>query len=216
MRRFWQFAFCSLLATGIGMAQRGGGGHMGGGGIGGGFPGFVGAPGSGGRFGIGLPISGVPLPSNGVAFPNTNASFPFGLGLSAGTLGFPNGLVFNNGHFFPSTIFPNNLVFPNNAFFNLENQRFSNNSFWGWGWGVGASLQFDPLTLPGQSGNSLAAYRAPAAVVVLPPEQAHPVAHEYDQSGKEVRPAATAASGERSHSVIHEYDADGKEITPAR
>ena len=215
MRRFWQVSLCCLLATGIGMAQRGGGGHMGGGGGGiglpGGFPGNGGMP---GRFGFGLPFN--PFLSNGI-ISNPNVSSPFGLGLPASPAGFPNGLVFSNGRYFPSTIFPNNLAFPNNAFFNFENQRFGNNEFFGgfgWGWGLGAVPQVDPLALPQQYTSPWIGYAAPAVVVAPPVEQAHPVSHEYDQSGKEVQPAAPAASSARNRSVIHEYDADGKEIAP--
>jgi hypothetical protein len=223
MKLFLQVALCGLLAAGIGLAQRGGGGgaRMGGGGVGsfGGFPGFVGGP---VRVGFNQPVTGVPIFSNGVGLANTNVSFPFGLGPSASPLGFGNGLVFSNGRFFPSFVFPNNLTFPNNAFFNLENQRFGNEFWgglgWGWGggWGVGAVAQVDPLALPARSGGAGMAYAAPAAVAALPPEKAHPVSHEYDQSGKEVQAASTASSGERTRLVIHEYDADGKEIAAAR
>ena len=216
MKLFWQVSLCCLLATGIGMAQRGGGGHIGGGGgISVGFPGFPGAP---GRIGFGQPGFGINFnpgfPPNGV-ISNPNVSAPFGLGLPAGPLGFPNGLVFSNGRYFPSVFFPNNLAFPNNAFFNIENQRFGNEFWGGWGWGTGAALQLDPLSLPARGGNAWAAYAAPMTVAVPPAEPARPVMHEYDQSGKEVQPARSA-SGERNRSVIHEYDADGKEVTPAR
>ena len=220
MRLIGQISLCCLLAASGAMAQRGGGGMRGGGGYGSGMPGGPGAgsvggvPGgfigganfNGARGPIRSALVGFSLPTtpgiaaNSVALPFTSVSFPFGLGFPAVPLGFSNGR------------FP---IFRNPSLFN---QGFSNWFYGGFGYGIagiGAYEGYGPVGYPASSGMAMA-YLPQPAVQPLSAETAHPVSHEYDQSGQETRrtasaPAAAVPAG-RGHLVIREYDQSGQEI----
>ena len=235
MRLLWQVSLCCLLASGIAVAQRGGGGMRGGGYVGG-MPGGMGGGNFGGfRVGIaggarfhsgfgatrivfvGRPTA-LGFPANSIGLNSANVSFPFGLGFPAGPLGFPNSLSLpNSNNLFFSTGFPgfNNGILPNRGF---------NNGFWGglggWGYGVGGigtlpdssywprydSARYDSY----QPSPSVAfAYSPEQNVQPLSAERARPVTREYDQSGREI---PTSVPAERSQGVIHEYDQSGREI----
>ena len=243
MKLLWQVSLVCLLVGGIATAQRGGGmrgggmlGGVGGGRFGGFRGGFIGGINVNGSVGpiravlVGVDFPhGAAFPSNGLGFPSTNVSFPFGLGFPATPLGFGNNVGFFNGFGFRN--------FNNRPFFNggLGNGPF--NGLGGLGFGIsdiGAPFpdsSYFPVYqyAPSQPlANAALIYTAEPIVQPLSAERAHPVIHEYDQSGKEIRPvdslspsvaviyppepAAQPFLAERARPVIHEYDQSGKEI----
>ena len=218
MRLIGQVSLCCLLAASGAMAQRGGGGMRGSGGYGTGMPGGPGAGNSGGIPGglmgganlngthgpirsvlVGFPLATTPgIAANPVALPFTNVSFPLGAGFPAVPLGFTNGR------------FP---IFRNPSLFN---QGFNNWFYGGFGYGIagiGAYEGYGPVAYQPSSGMAVA-YSLQPAVQPLSAEIAHPVSHEYDQSGQEVRraEAAPAVPAGRGHLVIREYDQSGQEV----
>ena len=176
MRFLWQVSLCCLLASGIAMAQRGGGGGMRGGGFGGGGT-------RGGGFGTGGMRGG-------------------GGYVGGGTVGGYRGGAFNGGFGFRGGAFNGGFGF--RGYRGFYGGYYG--GYWPFGLGLyadywppydsyGAGYGYNPY--PYDYG--YAAYQAyPNVTVVYPPpapvqvsSAVRPVTREYDQYGQEVRPSGS-------------------------
>ena len=192
MRFFLQLALCGLLAGGVAIAQRGGGGH--GGGMGGG--GFRGG-GMGGGMG-----------SGGFRGGGGGGGFHGGVGVGGGFHGgFNNGSHggFNNG--FHVTGFRPGFGFNRFGF----GAGFYGYPYWGYGgypsyggyglgyydsYPYGGYYPYDSGYAYNTSPNVTVVYPSQAAAPVYV-ERATPVTHEYDQYGQEVQ-SSGGSSGSSS------------------